>query len=223
MGEMLRLLGARSAGSPLPGEDSPRARPRDPLYALVAKAIGRNADAERTLLMAVGPAMLGVARRVLGAHHPELDDVCQEASVSLLSALPGFRAECSVLHFACRIALLTALATRRRRDKAFCSCPEITEESDESPDCAMSPAELVDSARRRSALRELLDELPLAQAEVLALHVVLGYTVEETSAMIGAPVNTARSRLRRGLVTLRERLESNQKLRELVGGSHEQS
>jgi DNA-directed RNA polymerase specialized sigma24 family protein len=71
-------------------------------------------------------------------------------------------------------------------------------------------------------MRELLDELPLSQAEVLALHVALGHTVEETSAMIGAPINTVRSRLRRGLAALRDKFSQDRRLREVIGGNHEQ-
>jgi len=35
--------------------------------------------------------VLGVARRVLGVNDPELDDVCQDAAVGFLAALPSFR------------------------------------------------------------------------------------------------------------------------------------
>jgi RNA polymerase sigma factor (sigma-70 family) len=218
---MLRLLGASHSEPVVRGDEEPRARLHDPLYSLVARAVGRDRAAEQTLLTAIGPAMIGVVRRVLGAHHPEVDDVCQEASVGFLSALPGFRSECTVLHFACRIALLAALAARRRRDRVESRGPELLEEPDDCADGALSPADLVDAARRRFAFRELLQELPIAQAEVLAAHVVLGHTVEETSAMMHVSVNTVRSRLRRGLVALRERLRSNNELRELVGGRHE--
>ncbi len=157
----------------------------------------------------------------MGANSLELDDVCQEASIGLLSALPGFRAECTVHHFACRVALLTALAARRRRGVVAADAQETPEESGEIVDGSPSPAELIDSARRRAVLRGLLDELPLAQAEVLALHIVIGHTVEETSAMIGISVNTVRSRLRRALAALRDKLSHNRKLGEVIGASHE--
>jgi RNA polymerase sigma-70 factor (ECF subfamily) len=52
-------------------------------------------------------------------------------------------------------------------------------------------------------LRQLLSDLPELQAEVLALHTMLGYTVEETAQVTGAPVNTVRSRLRAALAALR--------------------
>jgi len=53
-------------------------------------------------------------------------------------------------------------------------------------------------------VRRLVAELPELQAEVLALHTMLGYTVEETAKVTGAPVNTVRSRLRTALSALRQ-------------------
>lgn len=214
---MLRLIQQAQRASSLPNDEPEPARARDPLHALVNKVIGGDRKAERTLLIAVGPAVLGVVKRVLGLQCLDIDDVCQEASISLLAALPSFRAECTVPYFASRVALLTALAARRRRDVALRSARECVAESEDIVDGAPSPAELIDSARRRASLRELLAKLPLSQAEVLALHIVMGHTVEETSAMIGIPVNTVRSRLRRGLAALRDELRHNSKLREVIG------
>jgi RNA polymerase sigma-70 factor (ECF subfamily) len=216
---MLRLIRDTQPDAS-PSSDEPEApRCRDPLQALVNKVIRGDHAAERTLLIAVGPAVLGVVRRVLGAKSLDVDDVCQEASISLLAALPTFRGECTVQYFACRIALLTALAARRRYDVQVHAC-ECIEESEDLEDGAPSPAELIDAARRRNSLRALLAKLPLSQAEVLALHIVLGHSVEESSAMICSPVNTVRSRLRRGLATLREELGRNSRLREIIGEGH---
>lgn len=214
---MLRLI-HQPQQAPIASSDEPEpARARDPLHALVGKVIGGDRKAERTLLIAVGPAVLGVVKRVLGLQCLDIDDVCQEASISLLAALPTFRAECTVLYFACRVALLTALAVRRRRNGELHPARECVDESEDIVDGAPSPADLIDSARRRASLRELLASLPLSQAEVVALHIVLGHTVEETSAMIGSPINTVRSRLRRGLAALRDELRHNSRLREVIG------
>ena len=215
---MLRLIGAPAAEHAR--KKASPAIPGDPLRVLVARAVSHEAGAERTLLTAVGPAMLGVVRRVLGSNNSELDDVCQESAIGLLMALPTFRAECSVLHFACRVALLTALAKRRRRRDRVLKDDD-SMQLDRFIDDQPSPAELVDAGRRRQCLRQLLDELPLAQAEVLALHVMLGYTVEETGAMTNAPTNTVRSRLRRGLAALRDTLGGPLEPHEPLGGRDE--
>jgi RNA polymerase sigma-70 factor, ECF subfamily len=118
------------------------------------------------------------------------------------------------------VALLTALATRRRRQVRISKDDDSTD-LDRFIDDRPSPAELVDAGRRRQCLRQLLDALPMAQAEVLALHVMLGYTVEETGAMTNAPTNTVRSRLRRGLAALRDTLGGTLQPHEPLGGRDE--
>jgi len=213
---MLRLIGTREADRP--PKVAPSAMPGDPLRALVSRAVAGEAGAERTLLIAVGPAILAIVRRVIGPSSSDVDDVCQESAIALLTALPTFRAECSVLHFACRVALLTALSARRRARYHSILRADDSTEPDHFIDDQPSPAELLDATRRRRTLRELLDALPMAQAEVLALHVVLGYTVEETSAMTNAQLNTVRSRLRRALAALRVALGGGSSSGHVHGG-----
>ena len=61
-------------------------------------------------------------------------------------------------------------------------------------------------------------ELAEAQAEVLAFHAVLGYTVEETANALGAPIDTIRSRLRNGLAKLRARVANDAELLAAIEG-----
>jgi RNA polymerase sigma-70 factor (ECF subfamily) len=178
-----------------------------------------DARAERTLLVALGPALLRVVRGILGAHHPDVEDVLQESMVRVHDALPTFRGECMTLHFACRVAVHTAMNARRNAGHRARHTPSVApEDLDECPDSSPTPAEAAASTQRRAALRELLDELPDAQAEVLALHVVLGYSVEETAAVMRVPHNTVRSRLRTALASLRDRVRSDEALLEVVAG-----
>ena len=210
---MLRLL--RSGGRPTSrsGDRS------DPLRALAARAAAGAPDAQRTLMAEIGSPLLRTVRAVLGTTHPDVEDVLQDSMAAVHSALPGFRGDCTTLHFACRIAVQTAMNARRRtrfRSRHVSSTPD--DELVEIASEGLSPAELFAAARRREALRELLCELPDAQAEVLALHTVLGYTVEETAAVIAAPLNTVRSRLRTALAKLRERVQADGALLEVIGG-----
>src|SRR4029079_11034794 len=80
----------------------------------LARAANDDADAAATLVGALCGGMLRIVRKVIGRRHPDVDDVTQDAVIALLAALMTFRGECSVEHFANRIALLTALAARRR-------------------------------------------------------------------------------------------------------------
>jgi RNA polymerase sigma-70 factor (ECF subfamily) len=209
---MLRLLSRR-------GEVRDRAggaARADPLRSLAAAALRRDPRAERTLLVALGPALLRVVRAVAGGSPADSEDTLQEAMVAVHTALPGFRGECTVVHFACRVALRTAMNARRRNAYRRRHTPPVS--PDDLAELALdprSPAEAVDAERRRAALRALLDELPAPQAEALALHVVLGYSVDETACATGVPANTVRSRLRAALSALRVRVDTDE-LRELM-------
>jgi RNA polymerase sigma-70 factor (ECF subfamily) len=157
---------------------------------------------------------LRAVRGVLGANHPDVEDITQEAAVGLIQALPTFRAECTVLHFACRIAVLTALAARRQSRARPRIRPESFDETECSEDAkafssGQSPVELLLAARRRAILRDLCDQLPPAQSEVLVLHCVLGYTVEQVAEATQTPRNTVRSRLRLAKEALRERIRAD--------------
>jgi RNA polymerase sigma factor (sigma-70 family) len=196
---MLRLL---RSGREAEGARTDRA---DPLRAIASAAARGDRTAQRTLLLETGSALLRTVRAVLGGASPDLEDVFQEAMTAAHLALPGFRGECSTLHFVCRIGVQTAM-NARRRGRTRARHLEVTDDGElaELARDDVSPADLLAVARRRRALRRLLNELPEPQAEVLALHTMLGYTIEETAQVTGAPVNTVRSRLRAALAALRQ-------------------
>jgi RNA polymerase sigma-70 factor (ECF subfamily) len=152
--------------------------------------------------------MLKVVRRVLGSKHPDIEDTLQEATIALLRALLTFRGECTAKHFACRVAALTALTTRRRD---FARGGSRHSEPVDAADWA-DGAEDVDwflAARRRQLLRHLLDELPQPQAEALILHSLVGLTMDELARTTHVRLETARSRLRLAKAGLRARIISN--------------
>jgi RNA polymerase sigma-70 factor (ECF subfamily) len=171
----------------------------------------------RQLLVAVGPAMLRTIRKVLGPDGRDAEDVLQEAFQGLLGALPSFKQECTVLHFACRVAVFTALAWRRTlafRSRQMVDDPDA---ADASASADPSPAESVLRARRREALETLLDDLPPPQAEVLVLHCALDFTIDEIAAAVGRPAETIRSRLRHAKRAVRERVGASAELAEILG------
>jgi len=186
------------------------------LLLLVRKAGAGDRDAMRRLVVAVGPAMLRVIRTVIGPRSVDAEDVLQDASEGLLNAVASFKGQCTVLHFACRVAVYSALAWRRRvsfRAERIVDEPEV---DDWAVEGGLSPAELAIAARRREALETLLDELPPPQAEVLILHCALDFTVDEIAAAVGRPAETIRSRLRLAKQALRARIGGSAALAEIL-------
>jgi RNA polymerase sigma factor (sigma-70 family) len=184
-------------------------RQHDELTAVAAAAERGDPVAIRTLLTALTPHLLRVARRVLGPAHPDLEDVVYEAAYAVLDGLPRFRGEATMLHYACRVAAFTATNARRRdlTQKRSHRNESIDVEvcSAEGP----GPEQQALSSSLIPIVRELVATLPEATAEALTLHVILGYTVQEISETCDVPVETVRSRLRLARQALRRRVLDN--------------
>jgi RNA polymerase sigma-70 factor (ECF subfamily) len=71
---------------------------------------------------------------------------------------------------------------------------------------ARTGEDLGSSVATRSSLRHAFEALPAAQRAVVALHLYLGYSIAETAELVGAPLETVRSRLRLAREQLRYRL-----------------
>ncbi len=208
---MLRALPLRSA----PPQPGPRAE--DELLPLARAAIDGDVVALRTLLTSVTPSILRVVRRVIGGSHPDVEDVAQECAVEFVSALGRFRGEASIRHFAARVALRTAMNARRRQRAAKRNHGLANElEADEAAGNGAAPDALVASRVGVQLARELCDALPPAQAEALALHCVLGYTMSEVASICGAPLETVRSRLRTAKAALVAHALADPRLRDFV-------
>ncbi len=199
-----------------PERASPEPGTQDELLPLAEAALENNA-ALRTLLSVLGPQILRVVRRVMGANHPDVEDVAQECAMELVGALRNFRRESSIKHFACRVALRTSMNARRRFRASKRTRPE-GEAVEADQVAGAEPAPDAWAASRAGVLlaRELCDQLPAAQSEVLALHCVLGYTMAEVAAICGAPLETVRSRLRTAKQALLARALADSRLREYL-------
>ena len=75
------------------------------------------------------------------------------------------------------------------------------------------------SSRRRELLLGVLERLPEKTAEALALHFILGHTVEEIAETAAVPANTVWSRLSLGKEALRRGMANDVRLQELIDGA----
>jgi RNA polymerase sigma-70 factor (ECF subfamily) len=189
-------------------------QPHDELAALARAVQGGDPAALRTFLSAIVPQLIRVVRRVLGPGHLDVEDVAQEAAYAVVDALPRFRGEGTVLHFACRTAVLTAMNVRRRERAQKRDAVRDPLDLDDLAADEPSPEMLAVRGSLAPVVRELLDTLPEASAETLALHIVLGYTVVEVAEVTRVPAETVRSRLRLAKQALRKRILAHADLRE---------
>lgn len=200
------------------GEDSV-AKAADPAtldaIALARQAATGDAAATSRLLKSLASRVVRVVRAVLGAYHPDVDDVAQQALIGFIQALPAFRGDCCPARYATTIAVRTAIGARRR-GRVERSRRDSGADADAIAASCEEPGDEISSLRRKEVLRDLLAELPPEQAEALAMRVVLGWSLEEIASQSGAPLNTVRSRLRLAKESLRKTIESQPGLCELL-------
>ena len=96
-------------------QPTPLAEPAfDRMWPLVEAAQQNDARALQELLGLLSQPLLRAVYALLGRDHPDVDDLVQDVLIDVASALPAFRGECTLLHFAIRIAARKATMKRRR-------------------------------------------------------------------------------------------------------------
>jgi RNA polymerase sigma-70 factor (ECF subfamily) len=198
-------------------EEAAPVRPADAALELARAAAAGDVAATRRLLEAVAPRMMRVVEIVLGARHPDVEDVMQQSLIALVQALPAFRGECAPASYASRIAVRTAVAARKRV-RALHARRADAIDADTLASTSAAPSEEASAQRRKQIIRDLLAELPDEQAESMAMRFVLGWSLEEVARATHAPVNTVRSRLRLAKTALKKRIESDPVLVEELRG-----
>ncbi|HEX8024638.1 MAG TPA: RNA polymerase sigma factor [Candidatus Limnocylindrales bacterium] len=87
-------------------------------------------------------------------------------------------------------------AIRLGRDRRSVAARVMGNTEDVEAGLARSSDELGAAVTERASLRRAFEALPAPQRAVIALHLYLGYSVAETADIVGAPLETVRSRLR---------------------------
>lgn len=191
----------------------PEASVREP-DALVARARAGDRGALEALLHGVAPRVLAAVRSVVGRDATDAEDLAQESLVALVRALPSFRGDCAIASFACGVAVRTALRSRRKWLRRRRKDDERALLADTTP-AADDPELDLQRHRRLAAMRSLLRELPVEQAEAFAMRCLLGDSLPEIAAASGANLNTLRSRIRLARTALLRRIHDDATLQEL--------
>lgn len=142
----------------------------------------------------------------------EAEDAVQEAYLQAYRALASFRGESQFSTWLVRIAANTALMRRRRNAR---TAPVVPIEASGGEPAERFGGEMSEDAgpeqqalggEVRRLLEARIDALPDAYREVFMLRAVEELSVEETSAVLGIPGPTVRTRYFRARSQLRESL-----------------
>jgi RNA polymerase sigma-70 factor (ECF subfamily) len=139
-------------------------------------------------------------------NHHQAEDVLQETFVRALERLDGVDPD-HLRGWLFTVAYHQAmLAKRRQKSRSAAALEDLAPVLDREPG-PLQRAEEQDEARR---LLRLLEQLPLAQREVIRRRVYEGKRFREIAADLDCPLNTALARMHEGL----------KRLRLLWGGDH---
>ena len=156
---------------------------------------GRGQEAFERLVPAYRRRVFGLAYSIL-RDRAAAEDLAQEVFVKLWRSLPRYdgRAQLSTWIYAItRNAAVSAL--RSRRHLLSLSDPAVQSETEE---IAAPPAGTPDDV----ALRRRVEALPDRQRQAVTLYYLDERPVEEVAAMMGIPVNTAKTHLHRARSSL---------------------
>ena len=141
----------------------------------------------------------------------EAEDALQEAYLQAFRAMGQFRGDASLSTWLSRLVLNECLGRIRRHDRRENVIPMVAA-NDRVTDACVDNSESPDAAMARAQVRNLLerrvDELPDSFRTVFVMRSVEDLSVAETSALLGIPEETVRSRHFRAKSMLRAALES---------------
>ncbi len=180
---------------------------------LVEQAKAGDFAALESLLTKYERQVFGVARRIVGQHQ-DAEEIAQQTFLSVIEHLGQFREESQFRTWLLRIATNHALALLRKR--AVRAGPSLNDDSDDGyhgiphPEFIAAWRETPDEIAMRKETRQHIDEA-LARLNdkhrlVFVLRDIEGLSTRETADILGITVETAKIRLLRARLMLRERL-----------------
>ncbi len=181
--------------------------------ALIDAAREGGEEAFRELVVRYEGRVASVVIRMLG-NTPEAEDVGQETFIRFYRSLRRFRGQAAVGTYLTRIAINLSLneIKKRRRRSIFVPFTPVGKENDapepefEDPRASAEYDDTVD--RIQGALNKLKPEF----RSVIVLRLMEGYSTKETAEILGLPVGTVLSRLRRSQEKLKRILISHREL-----------
>jgi RNA polymerase sigma-70 factor (ECF subfamily) len=181
---------------------------------LVARSQRGDVDSFNQLILRWERPIYALAYRVIGREE-EARDVCQEAFLRAVRALPGFRGQAKFSSWLYRITLnLCRDWIRRQRRAPVSQLPEDTDVIEMA--AARGPVESIEDLVARRELSAVVEEamahLPEEQRTAIILKAYHGMTFQEIADLQGCPLSTVKTRLYQGLSVLRRQLERNGQL-----------
>jgi RNA polymerase sigma-70 factor (ECF subfamily) len=174
---------------------------------LLGRVARGDAAAYSTFYDRVAGPVYGLAMRMLNNDRSAAEEVVQEVLVEAWRSAAKFDAtKGSVMTWVMTLAHRRAV-DRVRRERSYAERNERERRLVTHPD--LDPGEQVEVEESRERVRAALSTLPEPQREALVLAYFGGHSYPEVAAQLGVPLGTVKTRVRQGMMRLKERLEEH--------------
>jgi RNA polymerase sigma-70 factor (ECF subfamily) len=172
---------------------------------LVLGAILGNLEAFEELVLRYRPAVVRLARSVVGTDYAE--DVAQESLLLAFKALPGIEEPRSFAAWLSAITRHRALRFSKSQDKHTSKRVPLDEALIEKIEAlAKPPAINADDKERDEIMLKALDSLPDDYSMPLRLHFLDDMPLKRIAAFMGVPLSTVKWRIHHGKKLLRAKV-----------------
>src|SRR5919199_6443369 len=180
----------------------------EPSPALVQRAQAGDSEALAALVQSQQTYVYSIAMSIM-RNPADAADMTQEAFIRLLRSLGTYRAETKFTTWLYRLVTNICLDGLRRRGRPIESLdePSSTQAGDDGQtagerladaDRWTQPEEEIEIRESASEVRAALQRLPAAQRLALTLHYFEDLRYEDIAEVMGLPLNTVKSHIRRG-------------------------
>jgi RNA polymerase sigma-70 factor (ECF subfamily) len=180
----------------------------EPSAALVQRAQAGDREALSALVQSQQTYVYSIAMSLM--HNPaDAADMTQEAFIRLMRSLGTYRAETKFTTWLYRLVTNICLDGLRRRGRPVESLdePSSSQFGDDTPtagerladsDRWTQPEQEIELRESATEVRQALERLPAAQRLALTLHYFDDLRYEDIADVMGLPLNTVKSHIRRG-------------------------
>lgn len=201
------MSGSESFGKTAAVSDAGHAERRSARADLMLRVAGGDQDAFAALYDEMSPQVFGVVRRVL-RDPAQSEEVLQEVMLEVWRTAPRFdpgkgSVSAWIITMAHRRAVDRVRSEQSARDRLEA---DVREQPISTPDVAVVVVDEIDTNLDRERVRKAIGTLTSLQRESVELAFYGGHTHAEVATMLDIPLGTVKTRIRDGLIRLRDSL-----------------